>query len=724
MLPSSHILSLSLPPFIADHIGWWVAGLIVVVGLFRVGLKDLLRLSGRRIWAIGGVVFDESIRKRVLLIAPLAMLGVVIVGQFQRPTDELEAVRALTKFCLFATGLVVVVTTIILTCTNLPREIENRVIFTIVTKPTTRLEIIAGKITGFARVSAAILLMMGAFSWLFLSASEWQIRRNVSAQLEGNDVSVGKRSTYLHYRDFGLLEAKTLGTPTRFEILARPEGPDQKRWITANGEQDLLVPFDFTVDDLFDNRDPKTGIGEFSLVFVAEVDYARTRAAGQRGITPTFDDQVDLTPTTGLAPTTGPYMGPIPFLTEPQIAGDPMKQPLVVSVQLFDPDLFSAVPASQFNAGKGVTLPMDQRTGRVESQMSPSGAGSVLNLFTTGSAPRRFWFSIGGGSPAWDFAVRDGTAKAMIVNPATGQVLREFSPAKDPSGTSLPYWARGRSGRLGQQIRGTTKPGENPIAIAKYRGTPVAVSAGGDVPVELVVGIERSGADLDEEDQSPTTVEVEVVNTDDANAQPFKTTIHPESRQTTYFNVPSSVVKGGNFDVHLRCKTDGHWIDFSPTSLSVVIGSQPFAWNLLKSLFVLWLMSVLVISIALLCSTFLSWPIAVVLTIVMLLGHWGVSQLGDAAQAGIGNAWANQLFPNSAPKAKAVSSTVEGLNKALNTLAAILPDISQYRAAEAIQRGISVPFDAVLDALKVTLGYGLPMSVLAYIFLRNKEVAP
>jgi len=240
----------------------------------------------------------------------------------------------------------------------------------------------------------------------------------------------------------------------------------------------------------------------------------------------------------------------------------------------------------------------------------------------------------------------------------------------------------------------------------------------------MVVGIERSGADLDENDDTPTTVDLEFRNLSNPTAASHNVSVLPESRRTTYFTVPASAVAGGNFDVLTRVKTEGHWIELTPASLSIVSGTHPFVWNLIKSLFVLWLMSMLVVVISLLCSTFLSWPIAVVLTIVALLGHWGVSQLGDSAQSGIGNAWAQQLFPNDAPKAKAISSTVEGLNTFLNSVASILPDISRYRAAEAIQRGMTVPFSAILDALIVTLGYGLPAGVLAYVFFKNKEVAP
>src|SRR5688500_952045 len=166
-----------LPSLIEQNLSWWVAGAIVVVGLLIYGFRDVLRFSFRRAWAISGVSFDESIRRRVLWITPLAIVGAVIVTQLQKPIDAQDAIRQTIKFCLFATGLVVTVTAIILASTNLPKEIENRVIYTIVTKPTTRLEFVVGKVLGFARVSAAILLIMGLFMFAYLHLRAWGMQR-------------------------------------------------------------------------------------------------------------------------------------------------------------------------------------------------------------------------------------------------------------------------------------------------------------------------------------------------------------------------------------------------------------------------------------------------------------------------------------------------------------------------------------------------------------------
>ena len=168
--------------YFIQNAGFAIGVAIVLVGAVY-GLSDIARLNPIRVWAISSVSFTESIRRRVLWITPVAILGVLVVAQFLDPVDPQDAIRQTTKVCLFATGLLVVVSAIILACTNLPKEIENRVIYTIVTKPTTRLEIVLGKIVGFARVSVVIILIMGVFTLAYLKLREWRTRSWIREQL-------------------------------------------------------------------------------------------------------------------------------------------------------------------------------------------------------------------------------------------------------------------------------------------------------------------------------------------------------------------------------------------------------------------------------------------------------------------------------------------------------------------------------------------------------------
>src|SRR5207302_682125 len=112
-----------------------------------------------------------------------------------------------------------------------------------------------------------------------------------------------------------------------------------------------------------------------------------------------------------------------------------------------------------------------------------------------------------------------------------------------------------------------------------------------------------------------------------------------------------------------------------PSSMRVVTAQEPFALNLFKSLLVMWLMSLLVVIVAIFCSTFVSWPIAVVLTTVILLGHWGATQIGDSNAPGLGAQMAKDLGLRDPASMKVFGSAVDNLSRMLNTISKFLPDI-------------------------------------------------
>jgi hypothetical protein len=252
---------------------------------------------------------------------------------------------------------------------------------------------------------------------------------------------------------------------------------------------------------------------------------------------------------------------------------------------------------------------------------------------------------------------------------------------------------------------------------------PNPVVIDGKVPMQFRAGIERGGADADTEEITALRVTIENL----ASRQTYTAEIvRPESNRTLYFAIDAKAVEGGNFDVRMYNLTAGHVVGLRENTLSLVLDQRGFSWNLTKSMLLLWMASVLVASIAVFCSTFLSWPIAFVLTIVILLGRWAVETLGDALGPGAGTAFANTLFRSGSDfaKAKVVSQTVDALSKALVNLGNLLPDITVFGSNDLVERGVTIPLVQLADAGQMLLLFGLPLVVLAYVFLRNKEVAP
>jgi hypothetical protein len=71
-----------------------------------------------------------------------------------------------------------------------------------------------------------------------------------------------------------------------------------------------------------------------------------------------------------------------------------------------------------------------------------------------------------------------------------------------------------------------------------------------------------------------------------------------------------------------------------------------------------------------------------------------------------------------------VNNTVEGLIKALTLFARATPDITAFGVTEQVEHGMAISMTQVANPLVIVMVFGLPLMTLAYVFLRNKEVAP
>jgi hypothetical protein len=334
--------------------------------------------------------------------------------------------------------------------------------------------------------------------------------------------------------------------------------------------------------------------------------------------------------------------------------------------------------------------------------------------------------SAGGDGKMW---IKDDPAHPTDSPPVTLSVpvmsipdkLETVLPSEPMDASRAPRFVfTSREGVIGQQVKGDPKA-DSEVCVFTYNGVPIEPGSSDAIPIEFRVGVEKSG-DIRDEDV-PTDCTLTVINSKTGKAS-SPIAVQPENNRPFYASVPADSVEGGNFQVVVRCLSPDQWINVKRSSLSIVQHEDSFALNLLKSTVVLWLLSVLVTTISVFCSTFLSWPIAVVLTLVMLLGRWGVNELGDAATAGLGRQIATDFKIDNITESQVFAGTVENLNKALKAVATVLPDIEQFAATDNIDRGISIPGRTLINAAGVLVLFGLPLTVLSYIFLKNKEVAP
>ena len=708
MFSSVSLLAVTLAPWIGDYLVWWLAAIIVIGGLAIFGASEVLRLSLRRMWAISSVNFAESIRRRVLWLTPLAILGVIAVSELQHTRDPQEAIRQTIKYCLFASALLVTVTAVILACTNLPREIENRVIFTIVTKPTTRLELVIGKVLGFVRVSGLIVMLMGLFTLAYLELQNWELSRQISAMLD-IEKDPSTRQTLVGYQSAGLLSTKSLQDAGNFQVFEHVPAQTGPQWITGGQGYEFVVPFEI------DQR-AKTAIGQATEETPrAQVAVFTTMHLTRN--TPTTEDLKSIRdrrlPLEQSDQPGAPAIGPSLPTTQPTTrpAGRPIPQ---ITVRIVDEDLNSMVAPNDINQGKAVNAtPAPDGSYLMVAPLSPAAAAKILSR-------DRIQVEIIPETPSVEYEVAEKPTALIVVHPdGTGDAIQ---PAPDPQHPGQPAPPRfiSNTNRYGLQVMGSSK-GAGSVAAYWFRGVDVPGSDRGTVDFRFRAGVERSG-DFDPS-QMWSLVTLEIINrkTGESSGEiPF----HPETNVDFPVPVGAKFVAGGDFDVHVRGKEDGQFLGLTRTSVQFISAEHTFVVNLLKSLSILWFLSILVVIIAIFTSTFLSWPIAVVLTLLILLGHWGVEQLGDALNPGVGRSIATDFGFRSDTQTTVVSSSVDALAKLLRGLSTVLPDVSRFPVIEDISRGVSIPPRSLLDSLAVLACYGLPLLVLSFVILKNKEVAP
>lgn len=691
--------------YFLQNAGYIIAASIVLVSVVY-GFADVVRLSPYRVLAISSVAFAESIRRRVLWVTPVAIVGILAVAQFLDPVDPQDALRQTTKVCLFATGLVVVVTAIILACTNLPKEIESRVIYTIVTKPTTRLEIVLGKVVGFALVSGVILLIMGGFSLSYLKLREWSTRSWIRSQLAADHVDMQLRPSFQLYADSGLLVTKSMAEPDSARVVARPPVDGAPTVLAGAESQYFTVPFELTPEQKDGIRNAvRAGGGVFIL-----------NSIGFEQRIPTADEAKQIRdlriPTASLA---GESSGDSVLPSLPSLASVQLPIPQI-GVHIYNKDLATLVDDKMISEGKAVQLPPGGRAPRpAPAFLAPEAVEQLLSV-------DRFLIMVDMMTMTVDYLVGDEPTVLAYAASADAQP-QAISPAPlpaDPTRPTPPSFSAHR-GRYGMQLRGRSD-GAGVVAVFPFSGVKVPANNDGRVTFETKIGIESSG-DFDKEGNVTPLMVMEIRNrTTGQTSEQFQ--VRVESNRVVPVSIPAELLAGGDFDVLLRGLNDGAWYGVEEDSIRLVRSIQPFSLNLFKGLLVLWLMAILVVAIAVFCSTFLSWPIAIVLTLFILLGHWGVMQLGDVANAGLGTEVTQAMGLDDPTAARIVRGSVGFLTNVLSFVAQFLPDISRFPATEDIERGVSMPAAKLAGAVWVLIGYGVPITLLGYVILRNKEVAP
>ncbi len=124
-------------------------------------------------------VFRRAWRSRVWLIIVVYFVVVLAITQLAPTpiTGPGDKVRFALSVCVRTMAVFAILLSVFLAGTHLPRDIESKTIFTVLTKPVGRVKLLAGRLVGFWATVVVMLALMALGGWAVLWLNQWQATR-------------------------------------------------------------------------------------------------------------------------------------------------------------------------------------------------------------------------------------------------------------------------------------------------------------------------------------------------------------------------------------------------------------------------------------------------------------------------------------------------------------------------------------------------------------------
>lgn len=167
------------------------------------GILTSLLHAPARIIAVAGVTFVQLIRMKLFLVAGvfiLLILGLQFIPYQQNISIEFQGIQQLQLIKDICTGcmqLFGLMFCIAATALLIPRDSEDRILYTILSKPVPRIDYLTGKLLGVLALLALMLGLMDGLMSLLLWLRENSISEQLSAILTERGLSTAETETYI-----------------------------------------------------------------------------------------------------------------------------------------------------------------------------------------------------------------------------------------------------------------------------------------------------------------------------------------------------------------------------------------------------------------------------------------------------------------------------------------------------------------------------------------------
>jgi hypothetical protein len=210
----------------------------------------------------------------------------------------------------------------------------------------------------------------------------------------------------------------------------------------------------------------------------------------------------------------------------------------------------------------------------------------------------------------------------------------------------------------------------------------------------------------------------------------------PRLTQRREFDIFEDFVADGQVEIWLQCLDRGQYVGVARYDLYIRAADASVRWNFVKGYYKIWMQMVILVSFGVLFSTFLSGPVAMLSTMGVLIAGFMKSfviELGFNRVLGGGpfeslyrlliqQNMVVDLEASTATQFIKASDVV--YSKFLLLVGQAVPPLSEYAVYDnALVSGFNIPMNWVLIHSITTMAYALPLFIVAYLILSNREVA-
>jgi ABC-type transport system involved in multi-copper enzyme maturation permease subunit len=195
------------------------------------------------------------------------------------------------------------------------------------------------------------------------------------------------------------------------------------------------------------------------------------------------------------------------------------------------------------------------------------------------------------------------------------------------------------------------------------------------------------------------------------------------------------LVSDGRVEVWLRCAEPQQNFGVARADLYLRAGNASFALNFAKGYLGIWLQLVVIITIGVMLSTFLSGPVAMIATLGVLVGGFFSDFMARLATKQTYGGGPFESFYRLLTQDNMTVELPPGLTSTvvkvldqpaevgLWLLSNLLPDFGRFSFSGYVASGFNIPGDTILVYACRALGFVLPVFVAGYLCLKNREIA-